>query len=134
MFSKTIMISYISPQTYTSRSDHGLLCGVSRKTSFQCLLCTVLRLIYVATKSLGLVYMRKFRSSAKIRRKVIGVVWDFLIYVYVSNEFLTRKGSAILHGKNFVFLTEWFSATSSHDVTVMSMRFFDVGASENVIF
>ena len=42
------------------------------------------------------------------------------------------KGSAILHGNKFVFLTEWFSATSSRDVTVISMWFLHVGASENV--
>ena len=57
----------------------------------------------------------------------------FLIYVYVSNAFPTRKGSAILHGNKFVFLTEWFSATSSHDISIMSTLFLHVGASENVI-
>ena len=52
----------------------------------------------------------------------------FSIYAYVSNVFLTRKSSAILHGNKFVLLTEWFSATSSCDVTLMSTRF----ASESV--
>ena len=44
--------------------------------------------------------------------------------MYVSNAFLTRKGSAILHGNKLVFLTEWSSATSSCDITVISMQFF----------
>ena len=57
-----------------------------------------------------------------------------LIYVYVSNAVLTSKGSAILHRNKFVFLSEWFSATSSSDVTVISTRFLHVGASKIVTF
>ena len=64
-----LMLSYTLPQIHKSHSDHRLLYRASHKTSFQCLLCTMLRSIYVAKKSLGLVYLRKFLSSAKIRRK-----------------------------------------------------------------
>ena len=34
-----------------------------------------------------------------------------------------KKGSAILHGNKFVFLTEWFSTTSSRDVIIVSLLF-----------
>ena len=66
--------------------------------------------MYAAKKSLGLVYLQKFRSSTKICRKIImiiGAVFGlFLIYVYVLNAFLTRKFSAVIHGNKFLSLTE----------------------------
>ena len=122
------MLSYTLPQIYTSHSDHGLLCRTSCKMSFQCLLCTV----YAAKKSLDDVYWWKFRSSAKIGRKNNWCSLD--LYANVLNAFLTRKGSAILHGDKFVFLTEWFMVMSSPDITNMSISFLDVGTSENVTF
>ena len=94
-----------------------------------------LRSINAAKKSLGLVYLRKFRPSVTIHRKIIGAVLDlFLIYLYVSNAFLTRKVSAILYGDKFVFLAGWFFATSSRDATILSIRFLHVGARENVSY
>ena len=124
------MLSYTLPQIYTSHSDHGLLCRTSCKMSFQCLLCTVFRWIYAAKKSLGDVYSWKFRSCAKIGRKNNWCSLD--LYANVLNAFLTRKGSAILHGDKFVFLTEWFTVMSSPDITNIS--FLDGGTSENVTF
>ena len=83
-------------------------------------------------KSLGLVYLGKFRSSANLQKNNWCSLGLFLIYVYVLNAFLARKGSAILHG-NKLFL-QWFSALNSRDVTIMSMQFLYVGASKNLTF
>ena len=89
------------------------------------------RSIYAAKKSLGLVFLQKLRASAKFTKEKLVQFGSILKYM-CSNALVTRKGSAFLHGNKFVFLTEWFSAESSSDVTVMSTRFLHVGATKNV--
>ena len=78
------------------------------------------------TKRLGLVYMQVSIFCENLQKNNWCSLGIFLIYVYVSNAFLARKGFAILHGNKIVFLTEWFSAKSSCDVTVMSTQFLSM--------
>ena len=61
--------------------------------------------------------------------------FGFIFNICVCFECISdKKKLCNINGSKFVFLTEWFSATSSRDVTAMSMRFLQVGASESVTF
>ena len=122
------MLSYTIPQIYTSHSDVEL----PAKRHFNVYFAPCCDQYMLRKKVWVLFTCGSFDLLLNLQRNNWCSLGLLLIYVYVSNAFLSRKSSAILHGSKFVFLTEWFSDTRSRDVTTMSTRFLQVGASESV--